>query len=92
MVVCSWSGFVFYLFAFLFFLVGIFFALFDLITHIVFGFKKGFFVKYGNNKFSNALSNILFFGFMFFISIHIVSVDLPPIITDYWKCLRIKGI
>jgi len=43
MVKCTWVGFFGYIFAFLLFLVGAIAATIDTLSHIIFGYKKGFF-------------------------------------------------
>ena len=88
MVACSWYGFAFYAFAFVFFLVGIIATLFDVVSHITFGLKKGFLFQYDDNKFSNPMTNILFFGFMILVGTYIVGFDISPKVIQYWECLH----
>ena len=72
MIACSWSGFTFYTFVFAFFLLGIILTLPTLISHIYYGVKKGLFFQYDDNKFSNPMTNILFFGFMILVGAYLI--------------------
>ena len=86
MVECTWIGFVGYVFAFLFFFFGSILAIIDTLSHLIFGYKKGFFIKYGKNKIENPVTNIIFFGFMMAVSIFMVN-KLLPVVVKYWECL-----
>ena len=87
MVDCSWGGFIFYIFGFVFFLVGTVATIFDIKLHITFGLKKGFLFTYGKNKFSNPLTNTLFFTFAACGGIYLFT-KAAIIAAQYWKCLN----
>ena len=89
MAACTWTGLSFFVFAYLFFIVGTILILFDLISHILFGLKNGFFVKYDSNKSlsSSPISNIFFFGCAMCGAIYLM-INATPKIVQYWQCLQ----
>ena len=84
---CTWMGFSGYFFIFLFFLFGTFMGLKDTLSHVVFGFKKGFLFKYSNKKIDGPIGNIIFFGLMTIIGIYATLFHLLPILHKYANCL-----
>jgi len=83
---CSWGGFIFYIFGFVFFSLGVILTLPVLISHIYFGIKKGFFYNYDKKvRYSNPLTNIIFFGFMVIIGIYAVYTDIYPKVKLFFE-------